>query len=119
MTRLAELRTRLEVGVEAAGGIIIAKNAPRTPMIGAIALPGSTSMAMLVQLDLAGIAVSAGSACSSGKAKASHVLAAMDVEPEVSEGYLRVSFGPDTSAADVDAFLVEFARLAERRSRAA
>ena len=119
MARLAELRTRLEVGVETAGGVIIAKNASRTPMIGAIALPGSTSMAMLVQLDLAGIAVSAGSACSSGKAKASHVLAAMHVEPEVSEGYLRVSFGPDTSEADVDAFLVEFGRLAERRSRAA
>ncbi|MEO7603034.1 MAG: aminotransferase class V-fold PLP-dependent enzyme [Sphingomicrobium sp.] len=119
MARLAKLRARLEVGVEAAGGVVIAKIAPRTPTIGAIALPGSTSMAMLVQLDLAGIAVSAGSACSSGKAKASHVLAAMGVDPELAACYLRVSFGPDTSAADIDAFLAEFGRLAERRSRAA
>lgn len=119
MARLVNLRQRLEDGVEAAGGVVIAKHVPRTPMIGAIALPGSTSMAMLVQLDLAGIAVSAGSACSSGKAKASHVLEAMGVDPELSAGYLRVSFGPDTSEAEVDAFLAEFGRLAERRSRAA
>ena len=119
MARLSALRERLEQGVEAAGGIVIAKDVPRSPLIGAISLPGATSMAMLVQLDLAGIAVSAGSACSSGKAKASHVLAAMDVGPELAAGYLRVSFGPDTSEADVDAFLAEFGRLAERRSNAA
>jgi cysteine desulfurase len=119
MARLTKLRTRLENGVEAAGGVVIAKDVSRSPAIGAIALPGSTSMAMLVQLDLAGIAVSAGSACSSGKAKASHVLEAMGVAPELSAGYLRVSFGPDTSEAEIDAFLAEFGTLAERRSRAA
>ena len=117
--RLAELRRRLEAGIEAAGGVIIARDAPRTPTIGAISLPGSTSMAMLARLDLAGVAVSAGSACSSGKAKASHVLAAMGVEPEIAAGYLRISFGPETSAADIDAFLAEFGRIAEQRSRAA
>jgi len=119
MKRLAALRSRLEEGVEAAGGVIIAKHVPRTPLIGAISLPGATSMAMLVRLDLAGIAVSAGSACSSGKAKASHVLEAMKVEADIAAGYLRLSFGPDTSEADVDAFLAEFGRLAERRSDAA
>ncbi len=119
MERLADLRRRLEEGVEAAGGAIVTKGAPRTPTIGAISLPGSTSMAMLARLDLAGIAVSAGSACSSGKAKASHVLAAMGVEPEIAAGYLRISFGPDTNDADVDAFLAEFGRIAEQRSRAA
>ena len=76
-------------------------------------------MAMLVQLDLAGIAVSAGSACSSGKAKASHVLAAMNVEPELAAGFLRLSVGPDTSEAEVDTFLAEFGRLAEKKSREA
>jgi cysteine desulfurase len=60
------------------------------------------------------MAVSAGSACSSGKAKASHVLAAMDVPDEIAAGYLRTSFGPDTSEADIDAFVGEFARIAER-----
>ncbi len=119
MAKMAVLRERLEVGVKAARGVIIAEGAPRTPTIGAIALPGATSMAMLVQLDLAGIAVSAGSACSSGKAKASHVLAAMKLPQALSAGYLRLSFGPDTSAADVDAFLAEFTRLSERQRAAA
>ncbi len=119
MERLSTLRSRLEAGVKAAGGLVIAEDAPRMPAIGAIALPGATSMTMLVQLDLAGIAVSAGSACSSGKAKASHVLEAMGVEPEVSAGFLRLSFGPQTNEAEVDSFLAEFGRLAERKSRAA
>jgi cysteine desulfurase len=114
MERLAGLRERLEAGVKAAGGVIIAEDSPRVPTIGAIALPGGSSAALLVQLDLAGIAVSAGSACSSGKAKASHVLAAMKVPEEVSAGFLRLSFGPGTSEADVDGFLAEFGRIAER-----
>ena len=108
------LRAKLEEGVKAAGGVVIAESAPRVPTIGAIALPGATSAAMMVQLDLAGLAVSAGSACSSGKAKASHVLAAMNLPADVAAGYLRTSFGPYTSEADVDAFLTEFARIAER-----
>lgn len=119
MDRLAALRARLEDGVEAVGGLVIARDVPRSPAIGAISLANATSMAMLVQLDLAGIAVSAGSACSSGKAKPSHVLEAMGVEPKIAAGYLRLSFGPETSEADIDAFLAEFARLAERRSHAA
>lgn len=116
MERFAALRVKLEEGVKRAGGLIIAEAVPRAPTIGAIALPGGTSASMLVQLDLAGIAVSAGSACSSGKAKASHVLAAMDLPEEVSAGFLRLSFGPDSSEADVDAFLVEFGKIAQRTS---
>lgn len=114
MDTMAALRTRLEQGVKAVGGVIIGEDAPRVPTIGAISLPGATSAAMMVQLDLAGLAVSAGSACSSGKAKASHVLAAMNVEPDIAAGYLRTSFGPDTSKADVDAFLAEFGKIADR-----
>ena len=114
MTRMAALRQRLEAGVKDTGGVIIGEDAPRAATIGAISLPGGASAAMLVQLDLAGIAVSAGSACSSGKAKASHVLAAMNLDPDIAAGYLRLSFGPSTSEADVDAFLAEFARIAER-----
>lgn len=119
MDRFAALRTTLEERVEALGGTIIAKGAPRVPTIGAIALPGSTSMAMLVQLDLAGIAVSAGSACSSGKAKPSHVLEAMEIAPDVAAGFLRLSFGPETSDADIERFLGEFEHLAKQRTRAA
>lgn len=121
MTRMKLLRERVEQGVKALGGVVIAEDAPRVPTIGAIALPGGTSASMLVQLDLAGIAVSAGSACSSGKAKASHVLAAMNLPDEVSAGFLRLSFGPDSNEADIDAFLAEFGNIAQRTlsSRAA
>lgn len=119
MARMTALRQRLEQGVIAAGGLIIAGDAPRLPTIGAISLPGATSMAMLVQLDLAGISVSAGSACSSGKAKASHVLAAMNVPADVAAGYLRLSFGPETNEDEIDMFLSEFAGLAERQRKAA
>jgi cysteine desulfurase len=114
MARMARLRQRLEDGVRAAGGIVIAEGAPCVPTIGAVSLPGGSSASLLVQFDLAGMAVSAGSACSSGKAKASHVLAAMAVPAEVAAGFLRTSFGPDTSEADVDAFVAEFGRIAER-----
>jgi cysteine desulfurase len=116
MDRLRKLRQRLEQGVKQSGGLVIAENAPRIPTIGAIALPGGSSASLLVQFDLAGFAVSAGSACSSGKAKASHVLAAMSVPEEMSAGFLRISFGPETSEADIDAFLGEWARIAERAS---
>lgn len=114
MQHMTRLRRSLEDGVGAAGGTIIAEGAPRVPTIGAVSLPGGSSAALLAQFDLAGMAVSAGSACSSGKAKASHVLAAMDVPDEVAAGFLRISFGPETSEADVDAFVAEFGRIAER-----
>src|SRR5438132_1055818 len=67
MERLAALRSRLEGDVQESGGIVIAGDAPRIATIGAMALPGASSASLLVQLDLAGIAISAGSACSSGK----------------------------------------------------
>jgi len=114
MARMGALRERLETGVKAAGASVIGEDAPRSPTIGAISLPGATSASLLVQLDLAGIAVSAGSACASGKAKASHVLSAMAVPDEVAAGFLRLSFGPDTNEAEVDAFLDEFGRIATR-----
>ena len=114
MERLAELRKRLEEGITRSGGVVIADDSPRVPTIGAIALPGGSSASLLAQFDLAGFAVSAGSACSSGKAKASHVLAAMGVPEEIAGGFLRISFGPYTSEADVDSFLAEWKRIAER-----
>ena len=117
--RLGRLRSRLDDGVRAAGGIVIGEDAPRLATIGAVALPGASSASLLVQHDLAGIAVSAGSACSSGKMKDSAVLAAMHVAPDVAAGFLRISFGPATSEADVDAFIAQWRRIAERMSAAA
>ena len=114
MERLAALRARLDQGVKAAGGVVIGEDSPRLPTIGAVALPGGSSAALLVQFDLAGIAVSSGSACSSGKMKESAVLAAMGVAPEIAGGFLRISFGPSTSEAEVDAFLAEWTRIAGR-----
>jgi len=114
MPRLAELRKRLDEGVKQASGVVIAENSPRIANIGAVALPGASQASLLAQFDLAGFAVSAGSACSSGKMKASQVLAAMRVEPEIAGSFLRISFGPSTSEAEIDAFLAEWARIAER-----
>jgi cysteine desulfurase len=71
---------------------------------------------LLVQFDLAGFAVSAGSACSSGKMKKSDVLEAMGIPADVAAGFLRISFGPSTSEADVDAFLGEWTRVSARAS---
>jgi len=120
MDAFSTLRRRLEDGVRAAGGVVIAEGAPRAPSIGAIALPGATSAGLVVQLDLAGIAVSAASACSSGASKPSHVLEAMNIPGEIASSFIRISFGPETSEAEVDSFLAEFARIAERtRAKAA
>ena len=106
-------------GVMAAGGIVIAEGSPRIANIGAVALPGASKASLLVQFDLAGIALSAGSACASGKMKESHVLNAMRVDASIASSFLRVSFGPATTEADVERFLAEWRRIAERRSAAA
>ena len=119
MARLAALRARLDDGVRDAGGVVIGDDSPRLANIGAVALPGASSASLLVQYDLAGIAVSAGSACSSGKMKDSAVLAAMQVPADLAAGFLRISFGPATSEVDVDAFLGEWRRIAARVRAAA
>ena len=119
MPRLAALRKRLDEGVKAAGGVVIAEETERIANIGAIAMPGARSSGLLVQFDLAGFAVSAGSACGSGAMKESRVLKAMQVESEIASSVIRISFGPSTSEADVDAFLAEWTRIAERAQQAA
>ena len=115
MPRLAVLRARLEKAIRAEGGVIIAECAPRLATIGGVALVGVSSASQLVQLDLAGISVSAGSACSSGSMKPSHVLAAMGIAPDVAASTIRVSFGASTSEAEIDAFLTEWRRIATKR----
>ena len=120
MPRLAKLRGELEQTLVGAGGLVIASDAERSPAIGAYAMQGVASASQLVQFDLAGIAVSAGSACSSGSMKPSRVLEAMGLPTEISSSAIRVSFGPDTSEADVERFLAEWRRIRERAaSRAA
>ena len=119
MPRLKELRAKLEQEIAARGGMVIAAEAPRIATIGAYAMPGVASASQLVQLDLAGISVSAGSACSSGSMKPSRVLAAMGAPEDVASSVIRVSFGPSTSEADIDRFVAEWRRIAERAKAAA
>ncbi|WP_414900371.1 cysteine desulfurase family protein [Sphingomonas flavalba] len=118
--RARDLRAHLDGAVEAAGGQAVARRSERSPAIASYRMPGVAASAQLIQFDLAGIAVSAGSACSSGTLKPSHVLAAMGWDEAASREVIRVSFGPDTSRADVYRFLEQWKRIAaDARSRAA
>ena len=112
MPRLAELRTRLEAGIVEAGGLVVGANSPRIPTIGAYAMPGASAASQLIQFDLAGIAISAGSACSSGSMKPSHVLKAMGMAAELAGTVIRVSFGPNTDNDEIERFLAEWRRIA-------
>jgi cysteine desulfurase len=118
MPCLTALRETLDQQILSGGGLVIAADAPRIATIGAYAMPGVASASQLVQLDLAGISVSAGSACSSGSMKPSRVLSAMGTDPETAGSVIRVSFGPATSTADIDRFTTEWRRIAARASRA-
>jgi cysteine desulfurase len=77
-------------------------------------MPGVASASQLVQFDLAGISISAGSACTSGSMKPSRVLEAMGLPAEVAGTAIRVSFGPSTSATDIERFAGEWRRIKGR-----
>ncbi len=85
------------------GAKLVAADARRIPTIAAYRMPGKSSVAQLIRFDGAGIAVSAGSACSSGSLKASHVLTAMGVEG--AGEVIRVSIGRETTEAEIDRFV--------------
>lgn len=108
------LRARLEDAAIEAGGEIVAADSPRIATIGSIRIPGLASAVQLIRLDGAGIAVSAGSACSSGSLKASRVLTAMGMDEKAAAEVIRVSIGPDTTDADIDAFLKVWTALAQQ-----
>ena len=110
------LRARLEEAIVASGGLVIGAEAERSASIGAYAMPGVASASQLVQFDLAGIAVSAGSACSSGSMKPSRVLDAMGVPGEIASTVIRVSFGPQTTEADIGRFVAVWRGIRERAS---
>jgi cysteine desulfurase len=114
LQKVAQLRSRLEQTLVSEGGVVVAGIVERSPFVGAYAMPDVASASQLVQLDLAGIAVSAGSACSSGSMKPSRVLAAMGIAADLAASVIRVSFGPSTSEADVDRFCGEWLRIKNR-----
>lgn len=98
------------------GAVIYGAEAPRLPNTVSISMPGVPSELQVMNFDLAGIAVSAGSACSSGKVKASHVLMAMGI-PEAEAGtVIRISLGTTTTSADIAAVLKSWTALFQRKS---
>ncbi len=111
---MASLRGALDDAVRGAGGVVIADASPRIPTIAAYRMPGLSSAAQLIRFDMAGFAVSAGSACSSGSLRPSHVLAAMGIAAEDAAEVVRVSFGWTTTADDVARFADAWVRVARR-----
>ncbi|TAK50328.1 MAG: aminotransferase class V-fold PLP-dependent enzyme, partial [Xanthobacteraceae bacterium] len=105
--RLMVLRDRLEAGLsEVAGTVIFARESSRLPNTVLAARPNMKAETTVIAFDLAGIAVSSGAACSSGKVQPSHVLAAMGVTEDMARGAIRISFGHTTTEADIDRCVV-------------
>jgi cysteine desulfurase len=104
---MAILRDRLETGLAAhtPAAFVFGAGTARLPNTTLFALAGMKAETAVIALDLAGIAVSSGAACSSGKVEPSHVLAAMAIAPSLALGAIRVSVGPTTAEKDVDCFL--------------
>jgi cysteine desulfurase len=113
---IARLRDELEKEALAIApdAVVLSAKVERLPNTSCIAVPGVKAETLVIGLDLAGVAVSSGSACSSGKVEASHVLSAMGVPEEVAQGAIRVSLGFATGRDDIENFLKAFAELIGR-----
>lgn len=113
--KLGELRSRLETGMRAAAPdvVIHGSEVERVANTTFFTLPGLKSETGQIAFDLEGVALSAGSACSSGKVGQSHVLMAMGQDPGM--GALRISLGPATDTSAIDRALHAFQRIASRR----
>jgi cysteine desulfurase len=111
--RLENLRNRLESGLrETPGMIVFSEDALRLPNTTLFTVPGMRAETAVIGFDLAGIAVSSGSACSSGKVQPSHVLEAMGFGPKLAQGAVRLSLGWSTSQSEVDCCLEAWRKLA-------
>jgi cysteine desulfurase len=113
--RVRGLRDRLEAALP--GAVVIGAAAPRLPNTSAIAMPGVPAETQIIALDLDGVMVSAGAACSSGKVGPSHVLAAMGIPPGTAGATIRVSLGWSTTEADIAHFIDAWTSL-HRRTQA-
>jgi cysteine desulfurase len=113
-TRLGALRERLERGLKQTTGMIVfSDGVPRLPNTTLFSVPGLKAETAVIGFDLAGIAVSSGSACSSGKVQPSHVLDAMGFPRDLAQGAVRLSLGWSTSEADIDLALEAWRKLAD------
>jgi cysteine desulfurase len=117
--RVSALRERLEAGLReiATETVVFGAAAERLPNTTLFAVPGQKAETALIALDLAGIAASSGSACSSGKVTASHVLRATGVAPGLAAGAVRLSLGRTTAETDVEGLLIAWRKLLSRLSR--
>jgi cysteine desulfurase len=116
--RLESLRRRLETGLRDTPGVIVfSEKGRRLPNTTLFTVPGLRAETAVIGFDLAGIAVSSGSACSSGKVQPSHVLEAMGFGREVASGAVRLSLGWFTSDADIDRCLEAWRKLAGTLTR--
>jgi cysteine desulfurase len=110
--RIQALRDRLDAGLGDSGpATIIARVEPRLPNTTLFVAPGVKAETAVIGFDLGGIAVSSGSACSSGKVRPSHVLEAMGLGPEIAQSGVRLSLGWSTSEADIDRCLQAWRKL--------
>ncbi len=112
----AALRDELEkraLGVEP-DTVVVSGRVARLPNTSCLAVSGTKAETLVIGLDLAGVAVSAGSACSSGKVEASHVLSAMGLSQELAQGAIRVSLGFGTVSADIERFISAWSELIKR-----
>jgi cysteine desulfurase len=113
MRRVENLRKRLETGLRRTpGAFVFSEDAPRLPNTTLFTVPGLKAETAVIGFDLAGIAVSSGSACSSGRVQPSHVLEAMGFGPEPAKGAVRLSLGWSTTEADIDCCLEAWRKLA-------
>ena len=114
--RVAALRDELERRLLATvpDAVINAWQAPRAPHVTNVAIPGTDSEALLMHFDLAGIACSSGSACSTGAVEPSHVLTAMGVPRELGVAALRFSFGKDNVIEDVEAVIAAVPKIVDK-----
>jgi cysteine desulfurase len=115
--RVRGLRDCLETGVQALrpDSVVVGVGVDRLPNLSCIVTPGLAAETQLMALDLAGVAVSSGAACSSGKVGPSHVLAAMGYAPELARCAIRVSLGWSSTSADVERFIEAWGDLLVRR----
>jgi cysteine desulfurase len=112
-TRLESLRDRLEAGLQQISDVIVfSSDACRLPNTTLFTVPDLKAETAVIGFDLAGIAVSSGSACSSGKVQPSHVLEAMGFGPDLAQGAVRLSLGWSTTEADIDRCLEAWRMLA-------
>jgi cysteine desulfurase len=117
---VAAMRDRMQAAAEAAGAIVWGKDAARLPGTLSLSAPGFNSPTQLMAMDLAGIAISSGSACSSGKTKPSHVIAAMGAGEALAASGIRVSLGWNSTEADAEAFIAAWpAAYARVKAKAA